>query len=250
MRTINRVTGLAAMVTLLSLNSVLMAQMPGHHGQHGPPPFMEQLTEEQRVEVQSLLAEMREEGATRKEIHTAVSELLESWGIEIPERNGGKHGTREGMRRVMEQLTEEQRDEVHALVLSMQENGSTRKEIREAVADLLRGWGFELPDRDRGERGRRHGSKRRIQGRNYPNPFNPETRIVYTLDTPELVQIQIYNVTGQLKRTYDMGYQSQGSHTIVWDGLTEQGSSLPSGVYLYRIQAGDEVFTERMLLLR
>jgi len=217
---------------------------------HGPGAFMHQLNDEQQAEVRALIEGMREDGASREEIRVAVSELFKNWGLEVPERNGGKHRRHGGLKGFMQDLTDEQRSKVRALVHEMRENGSTKKEIREAVVDLLKGWGIELPDRERKDRGGLLNSKRKIQGRNHPNPFNPETRITYTLSSPEQVRIQIYNISGQLVRTYDMGYKSEGTHAIVWDGLTDSGGSLPSGVFLYRIEAGDEVFTQRMLMLK
>ncbi len=117
----------------------------GHGG------FFEQLTEEQKDALHAMVQEMREAGASRREVHAAVRELLAGWGIELPER-AGLRGVRSNSERVhrppfFEQLTEEQRDAVHELVAGMREAGATHEEIRDAVHEMLAGWGIELPDR-------------------------------------------------------------------------------------------------------
>jgi ligand-binding sensor domain-containing protein len=80
---------------------------------------------------------------------------------------------------------------------------------------------------------------------NYPNPFNPTTTIGYTIPERADVSIAIYNATGQKVRSVDLGMQSPGSHEYVFDG-----SGLPSGVYLYRVKAGNQERTGRMLLMK
>lgn len=107
---------------------------------HGPR-FMEQLTEDQREEIRQMVTEMREAGATREEIHAAVHAKLEGWGIEIPDHPGRGH-----RRQVMEQLTEEQREELHQMVMEMREADATREEIHAAVREKLQAWGIELPE--------------------------------------------------------------------------------------------------------
>lgn len=80
---------------------------------------------------------------------------------------------------------------------------------------------------------------------NYPNPFNPMTTIAYSLPRDTSVRLQVYNVRGQLVRNLVDGEQSAGRHEIVFDG-----TGLPSGAYLYRLQAGGEVLTRQMTLLK
>ncbi len=85
---------------------------------------------------------------------------------------------------------------------------------------------------------------------NYPNPFNPETTIRYELPEPTEVVMIVYNLRGQLVRKLVNQKMEPGFHEIVWDARDDAGRSVPSGVYLYRIQAG--VFTEvrKLMLLR
>lgn len=85
---------------------------------------------------------------------------------------------------------------------------------------------------------------------NYPNPFNPETTIRYQLPESANVFVNIYNLKGQLVRTLVNENKEAGRHETVWDARHETGQSIPSGVYFYRIQAGDFVEVKKLTLLR
>lgn len=85
---------------------------------------------------------------------------------------------------------------------------------------------------------------------NYPNPFNPETVIEYALPKDCQVQIAIYNLLGQKIRTLIEQYQTKGQKKVLWDGKDNQGNELTSGIYFYRLQAGDFSQTKKMVLLR
>ncbi|MGD8414862.1 MAG: FlgD immunoglobulin-like domain containing protein, partial [Candidatus Latescibacterota bacterium] len=85
---------------------------------------------------------------------------------------------------------------------------------------------------------------------NYPNPFNPTTTVRYDLPAAQDVKIAIYNVRGELVRVLVDRYQAAGRHEAVWDGRNSRGESVASGVYLYRIVAGDYVDTRKMTLLK
>ena len=85
---------------------------------------------------------------------------------------------------------------------------------------------------------------------NYPNPFNPATVIEYALPKTSEVNIEIYNVLGQKVRHLVDELQEPGYKKIYWDGKDDQGNELSSGVYFYRIQAGDFVETRKMTLLK
>jgi len=84
---------------------------------------------------------------------------------------------------------------------------------------------------------------------NFPNPFNPTTRISYSLDKASEVTLAIYNVLGQHVRSLDHGYREAGFYTTVWDGRDENGLVSSAGVYLYRLRAGNRFLTSKMLMV-
>ncbi|OGB70088.1 MAG: hypothetical protein A2Y94_01965 [Caldithrix sp. RBG_13_44_9] len=85
---------------------------------------------------------------------------------------------------------------------------------------------------------------------NYPNPFNPSTLISWQLIVDGEVQLKIFNLLGQEIRTLVNERQEAGSHTVVWDGRNDAGDPMASGIYLYRIQAGELVSIRKMVLLK
>jgi hypothetical protein len=86
---------------------------------------------------------------------------------------------------------------------------------------------------------------------NFPNPFNPSTRIQFALPTKGHVSLKIYNVAGQLVKTLQDGVMDAGSHEISWDGSNNLGANVASGVYFYKINAGDNYENmKKMVLLR
>ena len=90
---------------------------------------------------------------------------------------------------------------------------------------------------------------------NYPNPFNPETWIPYRLETASDVSLSIYDVSGRLVRTIDVGYQPARRYTnrsdaIYWDGRNNHGEHVASGVYVYRLTAGDYSASRRMVIVK
>jgi hypothetical protein len=85
---------------------------------------------------------------------------------------------------------------------------------------------------------------------NYPNPFNPSTTIEFALPTATQVQIWVYNVTGQRVRTLTNQLLPAGYHSIVWDGTNDGGHEVSSGVYFYRIEAGDFIQSKKMILMK
>jgi aminopeptidase N len=85
---------------------------------------------------------------------------------------------------------------------------------------------------------------------NSPNPFNPGTRIVYTLPRRSKVRLIVYSVLGEEVVVLREGLEDAGLHSITWDGRSGSGVPMPSGVYFYSMSAGTYTSTKKMLLLR
>jgi large repetitive protein len=88
---------------------------------------------------------------------------------------------------------------------------------------------------------------------NYPNPFNPETWIPFSLSNDAKVEIMIYTSNGQLVRSLDLGYKSAGGYidrdkSAYWDGKNESGEYVSSGIYFYTIKASNFVATRKMVM--
>jgi len=85
---------------------------------------------------------------------------------------------------------------------------------------------------------------------NYPNPFNPVTTIRYELARQVRVRIKVYNLLGQeIKDIFD-GHKKAGYHVIQWDGTDSFGNPVGSGIYIYRIIAGEFTRAKKMMLIR
>lgn len=85
---------------------------------------------------------------------------------------------------------------------------------------------------------------------NYPNPFNPETTISFSLAKPMPTKLRIYNLKGQLVRNLVSNEMPKGDHKIVWNGFDDKGLPVGSGVYLYRLEAGDYTRSMKMVLMK
>ena len=85
---------------------------------------------------------------------------------------------------------------------------------------------------------------------NYPNPFNPSTIIKYALPKSSNVSLLIYNIMGQEVMRWDESDVSSVYYEKTWNGTTQAGVPVSSGMYIYRIIAGDVVQTRKMVLLK
>ncbi len=85
---------------------------------------------------------------------------------------------------------------------------------------------------------------------NYPNPFNSNTVIRFGLHGKSEVTIKIYNILGQEVRTLLRSDMPEGYHQTVWDGRDSRGRSVSSGLYLYRLQSGEQAKIRKMLLIK
>jgi len=92
-------------------------------------------------------------------------------------------------------------------------------------------------------------------GQNYPNPFNPETWIPFKLATDDQVIINIYNIKGQVVKRLDLGYKNAGYYldktsAAHWDGRSQAGEQVSSGLYFYTIKAGNFTATRRLIMIK
>ncbi len=86
---------------------------------------------------------------------------------------------------------------------------------------------------------------------NYPNPFNPATTIRFGLPSEAIVYLEVYNMLGQRIATLISGeHYAAGMYEAVWDSRDDAGNPVSSGVYIYRISAGDYVNIKKMLLMK
>jgi flagellar hook assembly protein FlgD len=83
----------------------------------------------------------------------------------------------------------------------------------------------------------------------YPNPFNPFTNLNFNLPEAMNYSLKIYNVAGQLVRSYD-GVGSQNLNVVIWDGKDNAGSEVSSGVYFYKLTAAGFSATQKMVMMK
>ena len=85
---------------------------------------------------------------------------------------------------------------------------------------------------------------------NYPNPFNPVTRIDFELPATEKVEISVFGLDGRRIVKLMDGALPAGRHSVIWTGRNEQGEIVASGTYFYRLKAGSFTKTCKMTLLK
>ena len=89
--------------------------------------------------------------------------------------------------------------------------------------------------------------------RSWPNPFNPKTRIHYTVPTGvglAAVDLRIYDIAGRLVRSLERSNRPAGSYYVDWDGADNGGTISSAGIYLLRIRAGEWSATEKLILVK
>jgi len=90
-----------------------------------------------------------------------------------------------------------------------------------------------------------------IKSRNYPNPFNPETQIEFTLPESGEVTVSVYNALGQeVRRLIDHATRPAGINTVSWDGRNDSGTPVASGMYFYKVETATNTLARKMLLLK
>lgn len=85
---------------------------------------------------------------------------------------------------------------------------------------------------------------------NMPNPFNPMTKIAFSLDRTGPAKLEIFNARGQLVRVLNDGVLAAGAHELTWAGRTDSGQQAASGTYFYRLTTEDQTLTRKMSLVK
>ena len=85
---------------------------------------------------------------------------------------------------------------------------------------------------------------------NYPNPFNPSTNILFTLGMASDVTVKVYSILGEEIATLHNGNMIPGTHSLRWNGLTNNGFNVASGVYFYQVDVAGQVKTGKMMLMK
>ncbi len=85
---------------------------------------------------------------------------------------------------------------------------------------------------------------------NYPNPFNPTTNIKYALADKGFVKLSVYNMLGQKVATLVNELQESGIYSATWNGRADDGSSVSSGIYIYKLDAGNFSISKKMMLVK
>jgi photosystem II stability/assembly factor-like uncharacterized protein len=85
---------------------------------------------------------------------------------------------------------------------------------------------------------------------NYPNPFNPVTTISFSLKEREKVTLSIYNIKGQKVRTLISEDMKEGNHSLIWNGTSDNGSTVSSGIYFYKLDTDSYSATRKMVMMK
>jgi hypothetical protein len=85
---------------------------------------------------------------------------------------------------------------------------------------------------------------------NYPNPFNPTTSMEFTMITAGAAKLVVYDILGSEVRTLVNAARNSGTHTVTWDGRDNAGNEVTSGMYFYRLTAGGNSWTRKMMFLK
>jgi len=85
---------------------------------------------------------------------------------------------------------------------------------------------------------------------NYPNPFNNSTQFRFVLPQSENISFKIFDTNGRLVKNLTQGVYASGTHKFHWNGTDESGKQVPSGIYFYQLQAGDQTLHKKLILVR
>ena len=87
-------------------------------------------------------------------------------------------------------------------------------------------------------------------GQNQPNPFNPNTRVPFSLGSTATVRLEVYDISGRLVRRIVDRVMVAGVYSETWDGRDMRGNEVANGLYFYRLMSGKEILTRKAVRLR
>jgi hypothetical protein len=120
-----------------------------------------------------------------------------------------------------------------------------KEDFRELIDAIYDDYPTDVADDDSGML-----PDRFVLHQNYPNPFNPFTNIKFDLPHAAPVRLDIYNILGRRVKTLINDVYRAGFHSVIWNGTDDDGHSIASGVYFYRLTAGDRAATRKMVVLK
>jgi flagellar hook assembly protein FlgD len=85
---------------------------------------------------------------------------------------------------------------------------------------------------------------------NYPNPFNPSTKINYQVASTGFVSLKVFDIIGNEIALLVRDVKKPGKYEVIWDGRNYNGKDVSSGIYLYKLEAGNYSVTKKMVLIR
>ena len=86
---------------------------------------------------------------------------------------------------------------------------------------------------------------------NFPNPFNPSTDISFSIGSDDFINLNIYDIKGRLIRSLvNNEFTLSGSYSFTWNGLNQQGTQVPSGMYLYKLENSENTITRKMVVMK
>ena len=85
---------------------------------------------------------------------------------------------------------------------------------------------------------------------NYPNPFNPSTAIEFSIAAEGFVSLNVYDITGRMISTIVEGNLSTGYHSVVWNGIDNNGMAVSAGIYIYALQTETSSITRKMVFMK
>ena len=89
-----------------------------------------------------------------------------------------------------------------------------------------------------------------VLAQNFPNPFNPSTKIEFKIPMMEQVNISVYNLEGRLIKTLVNQVMNAGNHVVNWDGTNEIGAKVSTGMYIYQLKTNSTNLNRRMTFIK